>query len=154
MTFNTPISIANIGDNVFIKDDDKVDLAGNCTYDIFCGIIAAYIDTTHAWVDIEPAILQADVATHIADTSAAHAASAISIADAGDYTSQTTVEGALQEIYPKVPVEIADPGASGAIPVTKSGNVPITTAGAGNQNPGYSRYCRNYIGHQYGCGRR
>jgi len=39
------------------------------------------------------------VATHIADTSAAHAASAISIADAGTFTSQTEAEAALQEIY-------------------------------------------------------
>lgn len=130
MTFQTAISIANIGDNVFLYDDDKVDLAGNVTNDIFCGIIAGYIDTTHAWVDIEPAIRQADVATHIADTSAAHSASAISIADAGKFTAQTEVEAALQEIYPQVPKEITDPGASGEIPVTRSGNVPLTTATA------------------------
>ena len=127
---NTAITQANVGDNVFLVDDQTVDLAGNCTNDIFCGIIAEYIDTTHAWIDIEPAIRQADVATHIADTSAAHAASAISIADAGNYTAQTTVEAALQEIYPKAPVAVADPGASGAIPVTRSGSVAITTAGA------------------------
>lgn len=130
MEFATAISIANVGDNVFLVDDEKVDLTANVTYKIFCGIIAGYIDSTHAWVDIEPAIRQADVATHIADTSAAHSASAISIADAGNYTAQTTVEAALQEIYPKAPVAIADPGASGAIPVTKSGSVAITTATA------------------------
>lgn len=39
------------------------------------------------------------MATHIADASGAHAASAISIADAGSFTSQTEVEAALQEIY-------------------------------------------------------
>lgn len=99
MAFATAISIANVGDNVFIADDQTVDVAGNVTHDIFVGIIASYIDTTHAWVDIEPAIRQADVATHIADTSAAHAASAISIADAGTYTSTAQVEAALQEIY-------------------------------------------------------
>lgn len=130
MEFQTAISIANVGDNVFCYDDEKVDVTANVTNKIFCGIIATYIDTTHAWVDIEPAVKQADVATHIANTSAAHAASAISITDAGNYTAQTTVEAALQELYPKAPVEIADPGASGAIPVTKSGNVPITTATA------------------------
>jgi hypothetical protein len=130
MTFGTAISQANINDNVFIVDDQTVDVAGNTTNDIFCGVIAEYIDTTHAMVDIEPAIKQADVATHIADTSAAHAASAISIADAGNYTAQTTVEAALQEIYPKAPVAITDPGNAGAIPVTKSGSVAITTAGA------------------------
>ncbi len=99
MTFATAITIANVGDNVFLASDETVDVAGNCTYDIFCGIIAEYIDTTHAWVDIEPAIKQADVATHIADTSAAHAASAISIADAGNFTTTAQVEAALQEIY-------------------------------------------------------
>lgn len=124
------ITQANVGDNVFLVDDETVDLTANTTNDIYCGVIAEYIDATHAWIDIEPAIKQADVATHIADSSAAHAASAISIADAGLYTAQTTVEGALQEIYPKIPVAITDPGASGAIPVTKSGTVAITTTGA------------------------
>lgn len=99
MKLATAITIANVGDNVFIADDESVDLAGNVTNDIFVGIIASYIDTTHAWIDIEPAIRQADVATHIADTSAAHAASAISVADAGKFTDKTEVEAALQEIY-------------------------------------------------------
>ena len=95
----TAITIANVGDNVFLVDDQTVDLTGNVSNNIFCGIIAGYIDTTHAWIDIEPAIRQADVATHIADGSAAHAASAISIADAGTFTDQTEAEAALQEIY-------------------------------------------------------
>lgn len=126
----TAITIANIGDNVFLVDDQTVDLVGNVTNNIFCGIIAGYIDSTHAWIDIEPAIRQADVATHIADGSGAHAASAVSIADAGGFTSETDVEAALQEIYPKAPVAIADPGDAGAIPVTKSGSVAITTEDA------------------------
>ena len=99
MAFATAITIANVGDNVFIADDQTVDVAGNLDNDIFVGIIASYIDTTHAWIDIEPAIRQADVATHIADTSAAHAASAISIADEGTHTATKNVETALQEIY-------------------------------------------------------
>lgn len=126
---DTAITIANIGDNVFLVDDQTVDLTGNVTHNIFCGIIAGYIDTTHAWIDIEPAIRQADVATHIADGSAAHAASAISLADAGSFTSETEVEAALQEIYPNVRVAIADPGDAGAIPVTRSGTVAFTTTG-------------------------
>ncbi len=126
----TAITQANIGDNVFLVDDQTVDLTANVTNNIFCGIIAGYIDTTHAWIDIEPAIRQADVATHIADGSAAHAASAISIADAGGFTAQTTVEAALQELYPKAPVAITDTGNAGAIPVTKSGSVAITTTAA------------------------
>jgi len=98
-TLGHAITIANIGDNVFLADDETVDLTAYTTYDIFCGIIAGIIDTTHAWIDIEPAIKQADVATHIADTSGAHAASAISIADEGTFTEETEVEAALQEIY-------------------------------------------------------
>jgi len=96
---DTAITQANVGDNVFLVDDQTVDLTGNVTYNIFCGIIAGYIDTTHAWIDIEPAIRQADVATHIADASGAHAASAISGADAGGFTSETELEGMTQEIY-------------------------------------------------------
>lgn len=99
MSFATPITIANVGDSVYIADDQNVDLVGNVNNDVFAGIIAEYIDTTHAWVDIEPAIRQSDAAAHIADGSGAHAASAISVADAGQFTSQTEVEAALQEIY-------------------------------------------------------
>lgn len=97
--FDTAISQANVGDNVFLVDDQTVDLTANVTNNIFCGIIAKYIDTTHAWIDIEPAIRQADVATHIADASAAHAASAISIADAGSLITATEGEAALQEAF-------------------------------------------------------
>ena len=99
MTFANTISIANVGDNVFLVTDETVDVTANVTHKIFCGIIAAYIDSTHAWVDIEPAIKQADVATHIADTAAAHSASAISILDAGTFTAAEEVEAALAEIY-------------------------------------------------------
>lgn len=95
----TAISQANVGDNVFLVDDQTVDLAGNCTNDIFCGVIAGYIDTTHAWIDIEPAVKLADIATHIADSSAAHAASAVSILDSGLFTDAAQVEAALAEIY-------------------------------------------------------
>jgi hypothetical protein len=99
MTLGTAITQANVGDNVFLVDDQTVDIAANTTNDIFCGIIAAYIDSTHAWVDIEPAVRQADVATHIQDATAAHAASAISVADTGLFTDATTAEAALAEIY-------------------------------------------------------
>lgn len=130
MEMATAITIANVGDNVFLVDDQLVDLTANVTNKILCGIIAEYVDTTHAWVDIEPAIQQADVATHIADASGAHAASAISLADAGNLTPATTVEGVVAEMLVKCPVTIADPGNAGAIPVTRSGNCAITSAGA------------------------
>jgi len=100
MELATAITQANVGDNVFLVDDQLVDLAGNVTNDIFCGIIAQYVDTTHAFIDILPAILQADVATHIADASGAHAASAISAADAGNHfaAAEATVELQLQKL--------------------------------------------------------
>ena len=127
---DTAITIANVGDNVFLVDDQTVDLVANVSNNIFCGIIAGYIDTTHAWIDMAPAIQQADVATHVSDGSAAHAASAISIADAGAFTANTTVETALQELYPKAAVVIADPGDAAAIPVTRSADVALTSGGA------------------------
>jgi len=98
-TLGTAITIANVGDSVYLVDDQTVDVVGNTTHDIFCGIIAMYIDTTHAWIDIEPAIRQSDAAAHISDGTDAHMASAIGIVDAGPFTAETEVEGALQEIY-------------------------------------------------------
>lgn len=130
MTFDTAIAITDIGANVFIVDDQTVDVAANVNNGIFCGVIAGFIDTTHAWVDIEPACKLADIATHIADGSAAHAASAISLLDSGGFTTATQVEAALAEIYPLIQVEITDPGDGVAIPVTRSGIVPMTSAGA------------------------
>lgn len=57
MTLGHTISIANIGDKVYIVDDQTVDLEANVSNKVFCGLIAGYIDSTHAWVDIEPAVL-------------------------------------------------------------------------------------------------
>lgn len=73
-----------------------------------------------------------DVATHIADATGAHAASAISVADSGGFTTAIQVEAALAEMYPAVSriAAIADPGDAGAIPVIRSGNAALTSAGA------------------------
>ena len=98
-TFDNTISQANVGDNAYLVDDQTVDVVGNVTYAIFCGIIAEYIDTTHAWIDIEPAVRSSDAIAHIADGTDAHDASAISVLDSGGFTSQTEVESALAEIY-------------------------------------------------------
>jgi len=125
----TPITQANVGDNVFLADDQSVDLAANVDNDIYCGVIAEYVSPTLAWIDIEPAVKQADVAAHIADVSGAHAASAISLADSGNLTASSTVEAVVAELLVKAPVAIADPGDGGAIPVSRSGSVAITTTG-------------------------
>jgi hypothetical protein len=129
MTLDTAITRANVGDQVYLVDDQTVDLVANVTNNIFCGVIAEYMDTTHAWIDIQPATQQADVATHIADASGAHAASAVSIADAGGYTAATELETFTQELGKKSSTVIADPGDGGAIPVTKSGTCALTTTG-------------------------
>lgn len=71
-----------------------------------------------------------DIAAHTGDASGAHAASAISLLDIGGFTTATEVEAALAEIYPHTAALIADPGDAGAIPVTRTGNVAITTAAA------------------------
>lgn len=125
----TTLAQTNVGDNVYAADEVAVDITGNATNNVLIGLVTA-VDGDYVDVDVNPAILQTDVATHIADGSAAHAASAVSIADAGNFTAQTTVEAALQEIYPFVPVAVADPGDAGAIPVTRNGAVALTTTAA------------------------
>jgi hypothetical protein len=130
MNLATAITQANVGDQVYLVDDQTVDLAANVTNLIFCGVIAEFITTTLAYIDITPAVKQTDVATHMADTVGAHAASAISLLDSGAFTSAAQVEAALAEIYPHVPVLIADPGAAGAISPARSGNCALTTAAA------------------------
>lgn len=72
-----------------------------------------------------------DIAAHTGDALGAHAASAISLLDAGGFTSAVNVEAALAELYPQsLSFSITDPGDAGAIPVTRSGVCPITTAAA------------------------
>jgi hypothetical protein len=133
MILGNAITQANVGDQVYLVDDQTVDLAANVTHLIFCGVIAEFVTTTLAYIDITPAVKQTDVATHLADTTGAHAASAISILDSGAFTSAAQVEAALAEIYPHVPVLIADPGNAGAIPPARSGNCALTTTVAGGE---------------------
>ncbi len=97
-TFATAITQANVGDNVFLVDDQTVDLIGNVNNGIFCGVVAEYVDATHGFIDIEPAIKQADVATHVADVAGAHAATAISAA-AGGLGIPANLQLAVAEIY-------------------------------------------------------
>lgn len=53
VVMGTAITQANVGDSVCLDDDQTVDLAANTTNDIPCGKIVQFIDTTHAWIDIE-----------------------------------------------------------------------------------------------------
>lgn len=70
--------------------------------------------------------LSGDVGTHLADTSDAHDASAISIADAGTYFTGTDVEAALQELG-AVSGGLADQGAFTYLDATEAA-APATPA--------------------------
>lgn len=122
-------------DRVFISNDgdanDGLATTSNAQVDANAEFIAEVSSDT--WL-IYLTAAPGDVATHIADATAAHAASAISIADAGGFTSEIEVEAALQEIYPFIPLEVADPGDAAAIPVTKSAVIAITTGAGGETN--------------------
>jgi len=54
MELATAITQANVGDNVFLVDDQLVDLAGNVTNDIFCGIICQYATRLFAFSTFRP----------------------------------------------------------------------------------------------------
>lgn len=55
----------------------------------------------------------------------------VSVSDSAGYFSTSTVEGVLAELGVALKgTTITDPGNAGAIPVTRSGSVPIVTAGA------------------------
>lgn len=90
----------DVGKQVFVAGPNTVALAAGVTHMIYCGTIVAVESATKVWVDIATALLQTDVATHIGDSSAAHAASAISTADAGNHfaAADNTVEKQLQAL--------------------------------------------------------
>jgi len=91
-------SDADIGKAVFVKDDQTVGLVAEVSNPIYVGNIFEVESATKVWVEIYPALLQTDVATHISDASGAHAASAISVADSGSKITATDVEAALAEV--------------------------------------------------------
>lgn len=128
---DTAISQSDVGSKAYLVDDQTADVVANVSNNIFCGVIAEYVTSALAWIDITPATAQTDVASHLSDSSDAHDASAISIADSGGYTDQTTVEAALQEMFPFIATVISDPGDAGAIPVTRSGVCALTTGATG-----------------------
>ncbi len=98
-TFSSALTVADNGEHAYIADDETLALVAGVANNIFIGHIVDCVDATHAWVDIDAGIFQGDVATHIADAVGAHAASAISLADAGAFTTAIEVEAGLQEMY-------------------------------------------------------
>jgi len=117
------IYVSNAGDaNDGLATVTNTDIAVNAEF-------IAEVQTDVWVIYLNPA--PGDIAAHTGDATGAHAASAISLLDAGGFTSVTDVEAALAELYPRsLGFAIADPGNAGAIPVTRSGQVAITTAGA------------------------
>lgn len=91
---------ADVGKPAFALYGDEVALSTGVSNGIMVGQIAALESATKVWIDISFALNPTDVATHLADTSGAHAASAISQADAGNYfpAATDTVEEALQAL--------------------------------------------------------
>lgn len=60
------LSIANVGDNVYVSDDQTVGLLADCNQAIFCGVIAKVEGQNDCWVDIEVATRQVDVTADLA----------------------------------------------------------------------------------------
>lgn len=115
------VYISNAGDaNDGLATATNTDVAVNAEFisEVQSGVWLIYVNPAPG-----------DIATHIADAVGAHAASAISLLDAGGYTAQTEVEAVIAEILVRVASAITDPGDAGAIPVTRSGVCPLTIAG-------------------------
>jgi hypothetical protein len=69
--------------------------------------------------------------TKLASTASGLGASLLGVQDSGSYVTGTTVEAVLAELGLVRPdVLLTDPGNAGAIAVTRSGCVPLVTAGA------------------------
>lgn len=115
------VYISNAGDaNDGLATATNTDVAVNAEFisEVQSGVWLIYVNPAPG-----------DITTHIADAVGAHAASAISLLDAGGYTAQTEVEAVIAEILVRVASAITDPGDAGAIPVTRSGVCPLTIAG-------------------------
>jgi hypothetical protein len=53
MKSSATLTKANVGNKVFLVDDQTVGLAATTTNDVWCGNIVEYISSSEAWVDIE-----------------------------------------------------------------------------------------------------
>lgn len=84
---------------------------------VFAGDVL-YVRAAGAW---EALSLASDLTAHLNDTAAAHAASAVSIADAGGYFTGTEVEAALQELG-------ALPGGSWDVNLTLAADETVTNS--------------------------
>ena len=140
MILDTAITQANVGDMVYLVDVQSVDLAANVTENIFCGVIAEYVTTTLAYIDITPAVKQTDVATHIADPGDG---GAIPVTRSGTCALTTTTGGGETRTLAiptlegqKLSISFDVDGGDAVITVTgglnQTGNDTITLADAGD----------------------
>ena len=121
-------------DRVYVSNDGDADdgLATATNTDV--AVNAEFVEEwqTDVWlIYVNPA--SGDLTSHINDSDDAHAASAVSVEDSDGFTDNENVETVLAEMLPATPqiAVIADPGDTNAIPVTRSGNVAITTGSSG-----------------------
>jgi uncharacterized protein YqgV (UPF0045/DUF77 family) len=102
---------------------------GNAKIAVDAAIVESKLD-----LDYSTSSLNTAISDHINDTSAAHAASAISIADANNQFTGTTVEAALDEALDAA--QAAQVTASAAIPASEKGaNSGVATLDAGGKVP-------------------
>jgi hypothetical protein len=72
-TFNwdaTGLTAANVGDAVFVLDDQTVGIASGSTNKVFAGVISEVVSSTSAWVEQDFTLQQVSAAIAIADAAA------------------------------------------------------------------------------------
>lgn len=136
--YDADAAITDVGSlKVYLYDATTVAKAASVSNGIFVGIVSKVESASKVWVDITVATNSTDVATHIADSSGAHAASAISFADSGSKTAATEVDAALDEIYvdittaqATIPLPLPDHTATGSI-IGSAGSVVFSATAEG-----------------------
>jgi len=142
MNMETAITQANVGDRVYIVDDQTVDLVANVTNNVFAGVIAEYLTTTMAYIDITPAVKQTDVFPHVpaaipdpGDGEAIPVASSgvCAITTGGAETRTIAIPAAIgTKISLSMDVDGGDAVITAAAAVNQAGNNTITMADAGD----------------------
>lgn len=129
--------LADITHNVVFKNatgnifcpagfDVTLDVATDCVLVLGVGVFAVVVAFKTA------ATNGGGTGSALASVANGFGASLVGVEDAGAYFTGANVETTLAEVgLERVSNTIADPGNAGAIPVTRSGTCPLTSAGAG-----------------------
>lgn len=136
-TNGNSMTLAAVGGLVYAVDDESVSTSSAGSTRPIAGTVYL-VDTNGVWVyvglaaPVDGTSLTAFI-NNLASTSVAEGASLVGIADAGSYTAQTEVEGALQELYGKtLGFGLAPQALSGAGDVNLTSLVTLfTSTGAG-----------------------